>query len=161
MRKIILTLLVLILTTATAFAKVEVENQSDSYVNYKSTKKIVKFPSYDIFQFVKKSMRDGDYNFYIKYTTFDANNIVYAEKADVNIDGDIYPIEKSSSTEQDAFYDVPEWLAKEICNAKSEVKITIYFEKDTKPRTVKLSNQDRIDIDTLYPLRYSDWTRIK
>lgn len=156
-----------------AFAKIEFEYKENGSVNYKSTKKLMKWSTVEWFEFVKNIEKNGNESYFIRFGV--GTPIRTVADADVFIDGvktvtktvelpySKYTKPKGSVYRPEdtyTFYDVSKQTIEQLANCKKEM-YCIFYPKKKEPLVFKVDEDNIKEMQKIISLKHEDWQTVK
>lgn len=172
-KKIICITSILVLLCSQAFASIETEfNDDDQSMNYKSTKKVMKWAGVDWWEFIKHIEKDGTETYYVRMTItgHGMNKKMFSEKSTMNIDGIDYTITKipTPANKYDkpnkgiltSNFDINKDLIPVLAQTKNSITITFNF-SDGKKNITKVSDKNISEIIKITTLTRDNFRDVK
>lgn len=173
MKKLILTIIILLTLSSTAFAKIEFEYKENGSVNYKSTKKLMKLSTNEWFEFVKNIERDNTQSYFIRFiassfggTTTDADVLIDGNKTVaklVVIPYNKYSKPKTMSTRIEdwyVFYDLSPQTVEQLIACKKDLSF-VFYPDNKNPIVFKVGEENMKEIQKIITLNYDNWQAVK
>ena len=167
-------LILLLMITSTAFAKIEFEYKENGSVNYKSTKKIMRWSTVEWFEFVKNIEKNGTESYFIRFgiggwgsrPNADAEVFIDGNKTSaklVEIPYNKYTKPKTVTPRPEdtyTFYDVSTPTIEQLPNCKKELYF-VFFPDKKDPLVFRIDEENLKEIKEIITLKYEDWQAVK